>query len=107
MLNFTARVVGARHRPETALKLAMELDPTFEVWLEREPHNKFDSNAIKVMVNYNGDAHHIGYVPKTDNSELAAAMDEGRQFTVVAGGHASYYEPEIEIIEVDAAPEAA
>lgn len=101
------KVVGARHRPEFALKLAMELDPTFEVFLEREPTNSYDSNAIKVIVIYADSDHHIGYIPKTDNAELAAALDEGRSFTVVAGGHAAYYEPLLEITEVDAAPEAA
>lgn len=36
-------------------------------FLEREPNNPYDSNAIKVMVEIDGENFRVGYMPKRDN----------------------------------------
>ena len=41
--------------------------------LVREPHNPHDPNAIRV----DWGAHRLGYVPRTQNMALAAALDRG------------------------------
>ncbi|MFT9599175.1 YqaE/Pmp3 family membrane protein [Mesobacillus sp.] len=45
------------------------------VSFEKEPDNKFDKNAIKVLINLGNDRQHIGYVPKTDNVKVGQLMD--------------------------------
>lgn len=102
-MHLNTKIVGARHRGEDALKFAMSAEPGDEYTLERDPQNPYDANAIRVM----GYGVFIGFIPKSDNADLAAAMDEGRTFTAVCDGHASYYEPTLEINEVDTTPEAA
>lgn len=46
------------------------------VRLEREPNNRFDPNAVKVMIG--GD--HVGYIPKAFNTPIQTDMDAGHQF---------------------------
>ena len=41
--------------------------------LVREPHNAHDANAIRV----DWDGHRLGYVPRSQNAALAAALDRG------------------------------
>ena len=43
--------------------------------LTREPDNPYDANAIRVE--WHG--RKLGYVPRDDNAELAAAMDRGEE----------------------------
>jgi uncharacterized membrane protein YqaE (UPF0057 family) len=45
------------------------------VSLEKEPDNKFDKNAIKVLINLGNDSLHIGYVPKSVNVRVGQLMD--------------------------------
>lgn len=47
------------------------------IMLEREPNNKYDPNAIKVIT----DGGQIGYIGKDYSAILAEYMDAGRQFT--------------------------
>lgn len=64
------------------------------VRLEPEPNNKFDPNAIKVMVGYRGKPTCAGYVPKELASELAPLMDGESLMGVIdsipGGGKDSY-----------------
>lgn len=43
--------------------------------LVREPHNAYDSNAVRVEWR----THKLGYVPRTDNRAVAHHMDRGGQ----------------------------
>lgn len=47
------------------------------VTLEREPDNKYDVNAIKVLIG----EEFIGYIPKALNPPIQEAMDRGEAFT--------------------------
>lgn len=58
---------------QVILATMKDTDP---VQLVREPSNKFDHNAVKVM---SGDMH-MGYVGKQYVTILAPMMDQGRQF---------------------------
>lgn len=77
-------IVGTQFRPIEAQKVYNALDAGDEITLEREPDNQYDSNAVAVYAF----GVHIGYIPRTMNSELAAALDAGREFTCE-------YDPEI------------
>jgi hypothetical protein len=59
------------------LMVASSLNKGDELQLVREPDNKFDSMAIKVML----DGVHIGYLPRKDNKVISNLMDAGRHIT--------------------------
>ena len=67
----TTKVVGVtfENRQEVVARLQMG----DRVWLEREPFNRFDVNAIKVMRN-NGEQ--IGYINRHLAQSLAPLMDK-------------------------------
>lgn len=45
--------------------------------LQREASNRYDPNAIMVMIDCNGQELHIGYIPKDYAAALAPLMDKG------------------------------
>lgn len=45
--------------------------------LEREPQNPYDANAIQVIFNKDGEDYLLGYIPRSDNSQLVALLDAG------------------------------
>lgn len=49
------------------LEVLFKREKEFVFSLEREPENPYDSNAIKVMVNLEGELFRVGYMPKKDN----------------------------------------
>lgn len=62
------------------------------LFLWREPANKTDSNAIKIVVaKPNGKKYAVGYIPKTTAAKLAPIMDNGGFVAIdsfsVVGGH--------------------
>lgn len=52
-----------------------QIRPGDKLLLTREPDNRHDGNAIRVE--WNG--RRLGYVPRAENSALAAAMDRGER----------------------------
>jgi len=50
-------------------------------FLEREPDNKFDSNAVKFMMTINGVDKHLGYLAKMHAVDFAEAMDRGLEYS--------------------------
>lgn len=58
-------------------KILSMLDTNSLVMLEREPDNKFDKNAVKVMTMFG----QVGYIGKDYASILAEMMDTGRTFS--------------------------
>ncbi len=66
---FYVRVAGTSFRQESVSKVVMGAS----CHLEPEPGNKFDSNALKVIV----DGEHIGYIPKDRNGALTEAISSG------------------------------
>lgn len=60
-----------------ALHVQEQLTPGATLTLEREPDNKYDELAIKILVN----GHHIGYIPRDRNEVVARLMDAGKLFT--------------------------
>ena len=68
-------VVGMHFRGEHAKKFAAELQPGDELFLEREPDNPYDQNAIKVMVFENGNYWHLGYINRTDAAWISPYLE--------------------------------
>ena len=63
------------HGPE----VESQLEISMPLQLNREPHNRYDKNAVEV---WTGDAK-LGYVPRSDNKTIANLMDEGIEVQAV------------------------
>lgn len=62
-------VAGVQFRPSKGI--VEGLTQGTELYLEPEPENKFDPNAIKVMFGHE----HLGYIPAKFAAEIGAAME--------------------------------
>lgn len=78
-------VAGLSFHLEKDDDLWLELDEGTEIALVRDRNNKFDSNAVAVTLAdyYGGDPDDfdfdliLGYIPRTENAEIAALIDAG------------------------------
>ena len=74
------RVVGMHFRGSHAKEYAANLEEGFSgLTLEREPDNKYDANAIKVMAP-GEEPWHLGYIEADVAAYLAFDLDEGQTF---------------------------
>lgn len=76
-------------------KKVYELSGTIEsVSLEKEDDNKYDRNAIKVMLkDAGGESHHIGYIPREYCEKLRELMDKDQlnyEVTIIGGRYKRY-----------------
>ena len=73
-MNYTdVRVVGMHFRGADAITFVAASKPGETLSLEREPENRFDNNAIKIL-SRDGSLH-IGYVNKDDAAWIAPELD--------------------------------
>lgn len=80
MPTYETQVVGMHFRERDgvpAKAIVANMIPPVELTLEREPDNRFDAYAIKVL--YEGQ--HIGYIPATDACYIAPDLDDGATAT--------------------------
>lgn len=80
---------------EPSIELWKQLEEDVELILEREPGNKYDENAVKVVFK----DFHLGYVDKKNAEIVSKKLDEGKQVKAVITrvfGMPSY-RPHIEI----------
>lgn len=65
-------LAGANFRPAEAKECLKSLSIGDQVFLEADPDNEYDSNAVKIIaLDEEGNEHFIGFVAKTDNSAIA------------------------------------
>ena len=80
-LSMTVRAAGTtfENRQERLQFLKQFQPEDLSITLEREPENKFDSNAIQIVVHIKPISRKtvIGYVPRGLAKELAKVMDAG------------------------------
>ena len=74
---FSFRLAGLYYRSDEAQKRARELISNESVFLEKDPTNPHDPNAIRV---YSDDHVHLGYIPRHLCSEILAYMDETNSY---------------------------
>lgn len=54
-----------------------------KLYLEHEPSNPKDPNAIKVIFKENGNSYHLGYVPRYYSKELLNELSKGTQYSAM------------------------
>lgn len=99
MIELNITLAGANFRPAGAKEfIKAELNRNTPVFLEREPGNRYDSNAIKIICkDHMEEEIFIGYVPKTDNAVLAQHLDAMGSYTLVLTGFAGTIQPTFRI----------
>lgn len=85
------KVKGTSHRQSELEKLSSVNPADISVTLRREPHNRFDNNAIAVYATLSSrKSFFIGYVPRALASVLAPLFDKGNapqvKAFIVTGG---------------------
>lgn len=68
-------IAGVQFRSARDKEALLNVNEGDELFLEPEPENKFDPNAIKIVDE--GNSFHFGYVPKKFSSEVASALEAG------------------------------
>lgn len=63
------------------LHKAQQAGASITTYLVREPDNKYDANAIKVLLECGDGPKHVGYVPRHLAAELAPLLDAGATIT--------------------------
>lgn len=86
-------LAGANFRPAEARDRCKALKIGEELELEADPENPYDSNAVKVL----SDEHFIGFIPKTDNGPIVAALNRGEEIRVSVIGFESSIKPVLEV----------
>ena len=82
-----------------------KMDENSKVFLERDPYNQYDSNAVKVLVIQDGEKKQIGFLGKDMASSISTKMKSGTQYDVSVVACGEYMDRpfcEINVEEKDA-----
>lgn len=88
------QIVGTRFRGAATLEWFNSLFPHHKMQLVREPENPYDPLAIAVHAQDGEEWTHVGYIPKSENSTIAARMDNGEEIPVTFLGGTSLEIPD-------------
>ena len=86
-------LAGANFRPSEARAVCKALNIGDELDLEADPTNEYDSNAVKVIA----EGEFIGFIPKTDNGPIVAALNRGEEVRVSVVAFESSIKPVLEV----------
>ena len=75
-------VAGTRHSKDIN-KCKDFLKINRVLYLEPEPNNKNDENAVKVVLKENGKLYHLGYVPRYYSKELLNELNKGAKYSAM------------------------
>lgn len=75
-------VAGTRYCKDVE-KCKNYLEINKRLYLEPEPENKKDSNAIRIIFRENGINYHLGYVPRYYSEELLDELKKGTQYSAM------------------------
>ena len=93
MSTFQCTLAGANFRPADAREVCKSLGIGDTLELEADPSNPYDSNAVKVIA----EDTFIGCIPKSDNTDVAAALARGEEVLVEVVGFEATLKPILEI----------
>ena len=74
---FEFRIAGVTYPNDDGTSRQMAISHTYkgsDLFLERDPHNRYDSNAVRVM---NARREQIGFVPRDMAASISAAIERG------------------------------
>lgn len=75
------QLAGLSFRPREAKDLVSILETGHELALEREPDNRFDPFAVRI-IDPNTEIH-IGYVPRTASQEVSSALASSANYSAI------------------------
>ncbi len=75
-------IAGTRYSKDIE-KCKKIIDINDKLELVLEPTNKYDLNAIKVILNKNGNNYHLGYVPRYYAKELSNLLNENVKYSAM------------------------
>lgn len=78
-LSLQTFIAGIPHRLGKDVQISTILTLGQELTYSREPTNRYDQNAIKLIAN----TKHLGYIPKEDNPNIAKHLDSGGTMTAL------------------------
>lgn len=80
-------LAGANFRPSSAQGRTLGLKPGDHAFLERDPDNQYDDNAVRVLTE--GDRDFIGFVPREMAATIAPLLDVGYLYgcSVISSGN--------------------
>ena len=77
-------VAGTRHCDDVKFCVSNDLiNVNDRLNLVLEPTNKYDSNAIKVLLMKNGKSYHLGYVPRYYTEELSKLLKDNIEYSAM------------------------
>lgn len=103
-MEILTNLTGVSFRPSEAKEVVKQLSIGDSLRLERDPNNKFDSNAVMVMAEVGaadqGDVHleFIGFIPAADNAEIAEHLDEGGEYTCTVVSFLGTLKPGLKVV---------
>jgi len=93
---YRTNLAGGKFRPTEAQQITISLEPEDKLFLEREPTNPYDENAIMVK---SGDIL-LGYVPKNVAAELSPWLDSGWVYDCICKGHMQPLMPMLHLVPI-------
>ena len=78
-------IAGTRHCPDITKCLKI-ININDTLILELDLENKYDKNAIKVILNKNGKKYHLGYVPRYYTKELSQLLKKNIKYSAMIKG---------------------
>lgn len=75
-------VAGTRHCQDVK-KCMNKININDKLLLELEPSNESDSNAIKVLLQKDGNIYHLGYVPRYYSCEIAKLLKDNIKYSAM------------------------
>ena len=98
-MEIICKLVGANFRPSDAKIALSELDIGDQLFLERDPTNPYDANAVKVLT---ASGVWIGFIPRDHNFDLAQALDAETDYTCEVLDREEMLKPTLKIsVDVD------
>lgn len=85
----TTKVVGVTFSNEdgsSRAKIIAGMTESDKVYLERDPYNKYDANAVKVCVLKNGEKKQIGFLSKDIAANISPKLRRNITFNVIIQG---------------------
>lgn len=79
--NIKTNLVGFQFHKGAKDRL-LAASPGQELRLERDPDNKYDENAVKIL----DDEGQLGFVPRAYSERIAKILDDGRDVSVTLEG---------------------